>query len=223
MYHSKVFDTFVPGGAPEPQQTQQERWTRQLHIAKIGWRQLRCGGQTFTIPNLGAPVSPGTRLPVPAGDIGPQASASRVRIEAESMIPFGFVMGPSIQQARTNSDTDSLTAHCSGCSGGSKITNLDLLARDQPVNPQRSGLTLRNLSPASGLAIGYASVSGGALDIYIDGKSTTTVSFASTGSADSVRTVEVKLTIPVGSELSLVYEVGKSQPVDLDFIELLPP
>ena len=223
MYHSKVFDTFLPGGPPEPQQTQQERWTRQINIAKIGWRKLQCGGQTLTVPDLGTPAAPGTRMAVPSGDIGPQPPTQRLRFEAEEMIPFGFVMGPAIQQARTNSDTQSITALCSGCSGGEKITNLDLLAQNQPTSPKRSGLTLRNVPAAGGLGIGYAAASPGALDIYVQGKQAATVALAATGSLDTMGSVDTKLTIAAGSELSLVFEVGRSQPVDVDYIELLPP
>jgi GH43 family beta-xylosidase len=221
LYHAKVFDTFNRGSGTPGQQDNNEMWTRLVDAAPVAWRDVVCSGEAYSIPRMGVPVDAGTAMASPSGD--PGLTTGTRRIEAEAMIPFGFVMGGAVQGiARVGGNPEVLVARSASASNGEKVTHLDALAADVMTAPKRSGLVWRNAVGGASLTIASASVATASLDLYVNGNFTKTLVLPATGGADSFRATRFAVTIPLGAEIRLVYEQGKSAPADLDFIEVAP-
>jgi GH43 family beta-xylosidase len=221
VYHAKVFETFNRGAGTPGQQDNNEMWARYFNLKPIGWRDVMCAGATYAVPDLGTPPDPGSVLALPSGDPGVTPGARRV--EAETMIPFGFVMGPTVQAIpRVNADPEVILAWSPAASNGEKVTHLDALAADVAESPKRAGLLWRNSVAAGSLDIAAASAAGGQLDLYVNDALATTVTLQASGGTDSFQVTRVAVPIPVGAELRLVYEVGKSAAVDLDYLDFVP-
>ena len=169
IFDAKIFDTWDRSNSqPEYLQSHNEQWSRYINIQKIGWQTVSCSGASYTIPQMGQPLPPGTTMSLPSGDAGPAAKPAPFRIEAESMISFGAVMGASIQSLATP-NTMVLAVPCTACSAGYKAGNLAALAQDQSTTPKQSGLIFRNSPPGSGLTVAYGSAQDASLDLYING------------------------------------------------------
>ena len=224
IFHAKIFDTFdATSGTPEPQQTHNEMWSRYLNLQKIGWTAITCAGQAYSLPQLGQPLPQGQAINLPAGDPGPTAKAGPLRIEAESMIAFGAVMGSSIQSLQSpQKNTMVLAVECPGCSAGYKVGNLAELARDQPTAPQQSGLIFRNSPPGSAVNIAHGNAQAASLDLYIQGKLAQTLSFGATGGDDTYKVDSFPQLVHAGDEIKLIYEVDRSGQVNLDYLEIVP-
>jgi GH43 family beta-xylosidase len=221
VYHAKVFETFNRGEGTQGQQDNNEMWARYINLKAVGWRDVACAGQHYAIPDLGTPPDPGAVLALPAGD--PGMTPGRRRVEAESMIPFGFVMGPTVQAIpRVNADPEVILAWSAGASNGEKVTHLDALAADSPDSPKRAGLVWRNSVAARSLALATASAAVTQLDLYVNGAFETTVTLPATGGSDAFQVTSVALAIPAGAELRLVHEAGKGAPPDLDYVDFIP-
>lgn len=221
LYHSKVFDTFNRGPGTPGQQDNNEMYARMVNAERVGWRDVVCGGASYSIPRMGSPSDAGIRIASPSGD--PGLAPGLRRIEAEAMIPFGFVMGGAVQGiARVNGSSEVLVALSAGASNGEKVTHLDALAADVPVAPRRSGLVWRNAVGGGSLTVASASAGAASLDLYVNGAFAQTLDLPSTGGADTVGRTTFPVAIPVGAEIQIVYEQGKSRVADLDYIELAP-
>ena len=224
IYNAKIFDTFDPSDPRrEVQQVHNEMWSRYINIQQIKWRTVTCSGQSYTVPDLGQPLAPGQVAKLPAGDPGPTAKSAPFRIEAESMISFGTVMGPSIQGLQAPaSDTMVLAVNCDSCSAGYKQGNLVELAQDAAQSPKQSGLLYRNCPPASGIKISHGNTQDSLLDLFVGGSHVRQLLLPATGNLNTYKTDTFSATVAVGEEVRIVYQDGQGTQVNLDYIELLP-
>ena len=215
FYHSKVWDTWNrTDRAKEEEQQTKEMWTRFINLKKIGWKKISYGGKNHTLPDLGQPDSPGTRLPLPSGSPA-EATPLPKKIEAEQMIPFGFVMGDEVQNLP--GDLDVMKVKESKASGGVCIGRLDAFAVDAP--DKRSGLLYRNLPAGQRLLLRAASpFTNAGFDIYVNGVLVKQLDITCTGAWDAFKDNETQIHLPSGSELRLVYEKGKHGASNVDFI-----
>lgn len=220
MYHAKVWDTYDPAaGKPEPQQVHNEEYNRYLNLQKFIWQKVTCGGQIYSIPNMGSPQAPGFVQPLPSGDVGLAPRTQTFRIEAESMIPFGTVMGPAIQSLPTQ-NTVVISPVTPGASESVLDTYFDALATNDPN--KQSGLISRNTPAGTHLTVASAGTAAGSFDLVIDGKPIQTLTLQATGSATTVMLNKFDVAIPAGCELKLLFTLGKSVPAALDYIEISP-
>lgn len=221
LYHAKIFDTFNRGPGTPGQQDNNEMYARMVNAERVDWHDVVCGGVTYSIPRMGTPANAGTRIISPSGD--PGLAPGLRRIEAEAMIPFGFVMGAAVQGiARVNGNDEVLVTPSSGASNGEKVAHLDALAADVPVSPKRSGLLWRNAVGGGSLTVSSASAAAASLDLYVNSAFARTLDLPSTGGPDTFRPTTFAVAIPPGAEIQLVYEQGKSRVADLDYIEIAP-
>ena len=209
-YRTKVFDT------GESYDLHNLEWMRAFNLKKIGWRSVSCGGQAYTIPALGPPNSLGDLQPVPAGDPGLLAAAHTM--EAENLIPFGEAMGPSIQGLpRINDDPDVITVVDPAFSHASKVSHLDALAADVAGSPRRAGLTWPNAPGGSRLVVSAACAQPTTLLLLIDGALRQRLALPASATPQET---SFDIGIAAGAQLQVVYEVGTSAPVDLDYLTL---
>jgi hypothetical protein len=217
FYHSKIWDTWNRADrAQEEGQQSKEMWSRFINLKRIGWQRVSHGGQTYTIPDLGTPDAPGTRLPLPSGDPG-VAPCAACRIEAERMIPFGYVMGDAVQSLPGGLDV--LKIEDAAASGGAYMGRFDKLVADAP--DRRAGLIYRNTPGGRRLLVRAASpLEKPAFDIYVDGELRTTLKLARTGSWTVFQDNECDVEIPLGGEVKLLYQQGKHDASNVDYIIL---
>ena len=220
LYHSKIWDTYNRGAGTQGQQDNNQQWTRQINLKPLAWRQVTCGGTSYTIPSMGTPPDEGSSVTAPQGDAGLQTLTGTERIEAELMLPYGIVMGTSMQGiARINNNQDVITPTCA-CSSGAKITHLDALSSDQTATPKISGLVWNNAPPASHLTVAAAGSQATNLDLYINGQMVQMLNFPATANSNTFATTSFAVNIPRGAKIDLRYQAGKSVAPDLDYIEL---
>ena len=219
-YHAKVWNTWNRADpAKEEEQQTKEMWTRYVCLKKIEWKAVTYQGQRYTIPELGRPDAPGTAIPLPSGDPG-VGMPKEWRIEAERMIPFGDVMGDSIQQI--NGGTSVLKIESAGASGGAYMGWFEALAKDAPDG--KSGALYRNTPSGSRLVVRAASpLEKPNVDLYVNGRFLRSLPLASTGSWVDFKNNEFDCAIPHGAEVRLVYECGKSTAANLDCIVIGRP
>ena len=223
LYHSKIWETYQANDGPADQQSHNQQWTRQVMLQPMGWRQQVCDGNTYVIPKLGVPVPAGQSQTAPGGDRGFGPLASAFRAEAELWLPYGAVMGQSIQSIQgPNGNLDVISPDDPNCSAGRRITYLNALAGDTNTTPKRSGLVWHNAPPASGLQIAASTPMAANLDLYINGTQVTTLDFAPTPNASTFAVKSVGVNIPRGATVELRYEQGKSVAPDLDYIDFMP-
>lgn len=219
MYASKTWSTYNRGAGTPGQQDNNEEYHRQIWTQPLNWRSVVCSGQTYAIPSFGTPVAPGTVMPLPSGDTGIVPGPRQ--IEAETMVPYGFVMGSSIQNLpRINGDTDVITNEGSQFSGTAKMSYIDVLSFDQPQSPQQSGLVWNNAPQAQTLEVAHASVSDANYDLLINGGLVTTLSLPATGDSDQFAISSFAVDIPAGAQIQLNFQLGKNAAADLDYIAL---
>jgi hypothetical protein len=217
FYHAKVWDTWNRQNRDdeEGQQTRQ-MWSRFINLKKIGWQTVRHAGETFTIPDLGCPDPPGTRLSLPGGDPGVKGGGA-ITIEAERMIPFGAVMSDAVQKLAGEDDV--IKVSDPKASGGAYMAHFEELAADAPGG--RAGLIYRNLPAASRLLVRAASPHPkAACDLVIDGRFAMRLELPGTGSWDVFEDRMFPVALPAGGELRLVFEKGKHSAAAIDLIRL---
>jgi hypothetical protein len=147
----------------------------------------------------------------------------KTRIEAEAMIPFGYAMGTTVQRLpRPNGNTEVVTVEAKGASHGYKVINLAALAKDVPVGPKQSGLVARNVAGGNRLHVASASTVPANLDLYVNGTRIRTLNFPATGDGNTFRVSTFDATIPLGSEVKIVYVEGRNIAADIDYIEIEP-
>ena len=218
IYHSKVWDTFNRGAGTQGQQKNNQMWTRQVQMKPFAWRQITCSGVTYSIPNMGVPFANGTQMNLPGGDPGLAPLQAAQRVEAEVMIPFGVVMGPTMQATFVPS-TDLITPADAACSAGLKISNLAMLAADSTASPKQAGLIWYNAPAAKSLTVASAAGAPANLDLLVDGALVQTLQLPASA---SMVTTHFAVTIPRGATVEIAYVQGKSVAADLDYIEFVP-
>ena len=219
MYASKTWSTYNRGSGTAGQQDNNEEYHRLVWTKPLGWRDVVCSGDTFTIPSFGTPVVPGAVMPLPSGDTGVVPGPRR--IEAEAMIPYGFVMGPSIQNiGRVNGDTDVITHQGSQFSGSAKMSFIDVLSFDQPQTPQQSGLLWNNAPAAQSLQVAHASTSDSNYDLLINGGFVTNLNLPATGGWEQFVESSFPVNVPAGATVQLNYQLGENAASDLDYLGL---
>ncbi len=220
FYHAKVWNT--PNhteSASEESQSIQEMWTRYINLKKIGWKNIIHEGSQYTIPDLGEPDAPGTRLKLPSGDPG-ITPKDIFKIEAEGMIPFGYVMSDAVQDLVGDPyPTVVLKIEDDNASEGGYMGRFDKLAAEAPEF--KSGLLYRNTPGGSRLIVCAASpLDDPSLDLYVNGAFRKTLKLAKTGSWNKFRENEFAVNVPLGAEIRLVYECGKNVNCNVDYIVL---
>lgn len=222
LYHAKVFDTFdAKANKPEPQQLHNEEYTRYVNLQPFSWQDVTCSGHSYSIPNMGKPLAPGASQRLPSGDVGVGNVTATRRIEAEYMIPFGDAMGSAVQSLPTN-NTVVLTPTDSSFSSGNASTHFDELAQGVASDPKQSGLILRNAPGGHRLVVAAAGVTAGNFELYLDHQFVKSLPLQATAGEHQVLPNSFDVAIPAGSELKLVYQVGKSAPASIDYIEISP-
>lgn len=220
FYHAKVWNTWNhTESASEESQSIQEMWTRYINLKKIGWKKVIYEGREFTIPDMGEPDGPGTRLKLPSGDPG-ITPKDVFKVEAEGMIPFGYVMSKGIQDLVGDPyPTVVLKIEDARASEGGYMGRFDKLAAE--AADLKSGLLYRNTPGGSRLIVCAASpLDDPSFDLYVNGAFRRTLKLVETGSWNKFRENEFAVNVPLGAEIRLVYEHGKNVNCNVDYIIL---
>ena len=221
MYHSKTWSTYNRGPGKPGQQDNNLSSHRVIWAKPLNWTSVQCSGEAYAIPSFGVPVSPGTVMPLPSGDTGIVPGPRRV--EAEAMVPYGYVMGPTVQNIpRIHGDTDTITHEGPHFSGSAKVRFVAKLAFDEPRNPKQSGLRWNNAPAAQILRVAHASTADSTYGLLINDHFVKTLHLPGTGHWDQFAVSNFYVDIPAGAQIDLNFRLGKNDGAALDYIEVAP-